>query len=90
LLGRSVLNLYCSIIGVELTTHRPPSAPVVTWNSWHHYLLHKIKLELEAAFMHPMCLGAALGLHPGLKRSDFTKVPDAAAQVKEAQFKTRI
>ena len=85
-----VLPTYASVIGFELAPNRPRSSPVVTWNGWHQYLLHKIRLEPDATFAHIMRVGAALGLQLHLKRTDFPAMPNPAAQAKEEQFKTQI
>lgn len=88
--GEYVLPTYASVVGVELVPNRPPTAPVVSWAGWHHFLLHKIKLEPEASFMHLARLVAALAIPIPLTRADFPLFPDPTAQAKEAQFKTQI
>jgi hypothetical protein len=88
--GEHVLPTYATIIGIELAPNKPKTQPVVTWNGWHFYLMHKIKLEPDTTFMHLMRVGGALGLQLALQRRDFPAMPDPAAQAKEQQFKTRI
>jgi len=85
-----VLPTYAATIGFELAPNRPRNEPVVTWNGWHQYLLHKIRLEPDTTFAHVMRVGAAMGLQFHLKRTDFPAMPDPAAQAKETEFKTKI
>ena len=85
-----VLPTYAATIGFELAPGQPRNEPIVTWNGWHQYLLHKIRLEPETTFTHIMRVGAAMGLQLHLKRTDFPAMPDPAAQAKETEFKTKI
>lgn len=88
--GEYVLPTYASMIGIELVPNQPRTAPVVSWNGWHHFLLQKILAEPEATFYILARLLTVLNVPISLIRADFPLAPDPAAQAKEARFRTEI
>ncbi|OCK80552.1 hypothetical protein K432DRAFT_382110 [Lepidopterella palustris CBS 459.81] len=88
--GEHVLPTYASVVGIELVPNQPRSAPIISWNGWHQFLLHKILLEPETTFYHITRLLTALNLQISLNRTDFPLAPDPNALVKEARFRTEI
>ena len=88
--GEYVLPTYISVIGIETIPGQPRTAPVISWNGWHAFLVHKIKLEPETVFMQISRVSSALAVPFTAARADFPIMPDPVAQAKESQFKTQV
>ena len=77
-------------IGIELVPNQPQTAPVVTWNGWHQFLLQKILLEPDATCSHLGRLLVALKIPMALTRDSFPASPSPQAHAKEARFRTAV